>query len=420
MKKNIVVIILAAGKGERMKSGLAKVMHPVCARPMLGYVFDLIQGLKAEETVVVLGHKHEEVSRIVPKGIKVAIQKELKGTADAVKQALRPLRNFKGAILVLYGDNPLLTKETINKLLKHHIDSNPAATLLTAVVDKPAGYGRILRDKYSSLCGIAEEKESDEFQKEIKEINTGIACFNKDDLSFALSRIKPNNRKKEYYLTDAVEILYKNGRLIESVNLSMAEEALGVNSRVDLAKANKIMQKRINKIFMEAGVTLVSPASTHIAYGAKIGRDTVIYPFTVIEKDVKIGKHCSVGPFAHLREGTRLEDDVLAGNFLEITRSKLGSKTLIKHFAYIGDANIGRRANVGAGTVTANFDGKSKSKVVIQDDAFIGSDTVLIAPVKVGKKAKTGAGSVVIKNNNIPAGKIVAGVPAKLITLKKR
>ena len=396
-----------------MKSSTPKVLHPICGRPMLNYCLDLVRSLKADRVIAVLGHKHEEVRKLIPAGIKIAVQKKLLGTADAVKVALSQLGNFKGTVLVLYGDTPLLKKETITKLLKYHRENNLDATLLTAQLDKPSGYGRILRDKYASIRAIVEEKDADDFEKDIKEINTGIVCFNKTSLASVINFIRPNNRKKEYYLTDTISMLYKKGRLVDWVKISDINEALGINSRSELAKANSIMQKRLNEELMKKGVSIVDPDSALISYGVKIGQDSTIYPFTVIENDVKIGKRCFVGPFAHLRSGTILEDDCLAGNFLEIVRSRIGSKTLVKHFSYLGDSQIGKEVNIGAGTVTANFDGKNKNVTVIKDKAFIGSDTVIVAPVKIGKGAKTGAGSVVVRNKNVADGQTVAGVPAR-------
>lgn len=413
IKNNIACIILAAGKGERMKSETPKVLHPICGRPMLGYVMDLVRALKFNKVIAVLGHQHRAVRKFLKPGIKVVIQKRLLGTADAVKQAQSALKDFKGTILVLYADIPLLKKETIKKLLEYHRESNLDATLLTAKIEKPQGYGRILRDKYSSVCGIVEEKDADEFQKDIKEINTGIICFNKDKLYNALRYVRPNNRKKEYYLTDVVSIFYKKGYFIDSVKISDKEEALGINSRQDLACANRIMQRRINEELMREGVSIVDPNSSFISFGTKIGQDTAIYPFTVIENNVRIGKHCQIGPFLHLRDGSIIEDDVVVGNFLEIVRSRISPKTLVKHFGYIGDSRIGRQVNIGAGTVTANFDGRKKSITVIKDGAFIGSDTVLVAPVKIGRRAITGAGAVVVKNKNVPDGVMVVGVPAR-------
>jgi bifunctional UDP-N-acetylglucosamine pyrophosphorylase / glucosamine-1-phosphate N-acetyltransferase len=417
MNKNIACIILAAGKSTRMKSDIPKVLHPICGRPMLGYVLDLVRDLRIKRAIAVLGHRQEEVRKYLAPGIKVVIQKRLLGTADAVRQALPVLKNFKGTILVLYGDNPLLKKETIIKLLAHHIENKPDATLLTAQLDKPTGYGRILRDKYSSISGIAEERDADDFQKDIKEINTGIICFKTDSLTRALKDVRTGNRKKEYYLTDTIGIIYKKGGLVASVKLINIDEALGINSRKDLALANSIMQKQINEGFMQKGVTILDPRSTFINYGVRIGQDTTIYPFTVIERDVKIGRRCFIGPFAHLREGTALGHDVLAGNFLEAVRSKLGAKTLAKHFCYLGDTRIGSRVNIGAGTVTANFDGGKKNVTVIKDRAFIGSDTVLVAPVRIGRQAVIGAGSVVLKN--VAGSVTVAGVPAKVLRNNK-
>lgn len=415
MTKNIACIILAAGRGERMKSALPKVLHPICGRPMLGYVLDLVSTLKFKKVIVVLGHQHQEVKKFLKSGTQVVIQKRLLGTADAVKVAQGALKNFKGTILVLYADNPLLKKETIKKLLNHHIENKLDATLLTAKLEKPQGYGRILRDKYSSICGITEEKDADDYEKDIKEVNTGIMCFNKDKLYDALKYIGVDNRKKEYYLTDIIGIFYKRGYAIDGVGILDIEEALGINSRQELANAGKIIQRRINEELMKAGVTIIDPDSTFIGYGAKIGQDTAISPFTVIESNVKIGKRCQIGPFAHLRDGSVIEDDVVVGNFLEIVRSRISSKTLAKHFGYLGDSRIGRQVNIGAGTVIANFDGKRKNITIVKDKAFIGSDTVLVAPVKIGRGARTGAGTVVTRNKNVADGVTVVGVPAKPI-----
>lgn len=421
MKKNISAIILAAGKGERMKSSLPKVLHPLCSRPMFGYVLDLVKDLKIKGAVAVLGFKQEQVRSVLTPGIKAVVQKRLIGTADAVKQALPALRlRGTGAVLILYADMPLLKKESIDKLVKYHLENNLDATILTAKVDKPVGYGRVLRDKYASICGIVEEKDADDFQKEIKEINTGIICFKKERLAAAIGKIRLNRRKKEYYLTDAIEILYKQGCLVDSVAIGDVNEAIGVNDRLDLARADRIMRSRINELLMKEGVAIIDPASAFISYGVKIGRDSVIYPFTVIERGVRIGKRCSVGPFIHLREGTQIADDVTVGNFLEVVRSRISAKTLIKHFSYIGDSRIGKSVNIGAGTVTANFDGRKKNISVIKDGAFIGSDTVLVAPAKIGRDAVTGAGSVVTKGKAVPDRAVVAGVPAKPILRKNK
>ena len=416
MNKDIAVIILAAGKSTRMKSKLPKVLHKLCGRPVLGYVLDLVAGLKPKQVIAVLGHKQELVRKIIPQGVKIVIQKRLRGTADAVKIGLSALKGFKGTVLILYGDIPLLKKETLKKLLEYHFINNVDATLLTATLKKPFGYGRIMRDKYFSVCGIVEEKDADEVQKDIQEINTGIIAFKKDRLEANLKYIRPNNRKQEYYLTDIIEILAKKDYLVDAVKVEDAQEALGINTRAELAKANLLMQKTLNDKFMQDGVTIVDPASTFINFGTKIGADTVIYPFTVIESSVKIGKRCSVGPFAHLRDGVELGDDVTAGNFIEMVRSRIGAKTFVKHFSYLGDSTVGSNVNIGAGTVTANFDGIKKNYTVIGDNVKIGSDTVIVAPARIGKFAVTGAGSIVIKN--VPEQATVVGVPARI--LKKR
>ena len=241
-------------------------------------------------------------------------------------------------------------------------------------------------------------------------------AFKKEILDRNLKHIRPNNRKKEYYLTDIIGILAKKGCLVEAVKAENLQEALGINTGAELAGANYIMQKRINDKFMQEGVTIVDPATTFISFGTKIGALTVIYPFTVIERDVKIGKRCSVGPFAHLREAVRLGNDVTAGNFIEMVRAKIGAKTFVKHFSYIGDSSVGASVNIGAGTVTANFDGLKKHYTIIKDKVNIGSDTVIVAPARIGRSATTGAGSVVTKN--VPDNAVVAGVPAR--TLRKK
>ncbi|MBL7151399.1 MAG: NTP transferase domain-containing protein [Candidatus Omnitrophica bacterium] len=414
---NIAIIILAAGKGRRMKSALPKALHPICGRPMLGYVLDLARSLGAEKTVVVTGHKSEEVRKIIPAGkTKIVLQKKLLGSGDAVKKGLEPLKGFKGTVLVLYADVALLKKETLKKLLKYHRENELDATILSAQLNKPAGYGRVLRDEYCAVRAVVEEKDANDAQKEIKEINTGIICFNKEKLDAVLKGVKLNKRKKEYYLTDTIGIFYKKGFLADAIKADDADEVMGVNSRVELSRANALMQQRINRDFMEKGISIIAPRQTFINHGVKIGRDSIIYPFSVIDSNVKIGRRCSVGPFVHLRENTALQDDVVAGNFIEIVRSKLGAGTLAKHLCYIGDSRIGRRVNIGAGSVTANFDGKKKNLTVINNGAFIGSNTVLVAPVKIGRQAVTGAGSAVVKN--VPDNKVVVGVPARV--LKRR
>ncbi len=419
MNKNIAAIILAAGKSTRMKSETPKVLHPLCGRPMLSYVLDLAKDLKLSHTYVVVGHKKELLEDLLDEyKVKSIYQDRLLGTADAIRRAEGVLRNFHGNILVLYGDQPLLKKETLKNLIQRHIQTNASATILTAHPANPAGYGRIVRNQYAGITAIVEDKDASGEQKSISEINTGIICFKKDPLFKALVKIRPENAKKEYYLTDCIKIMADEGLSVESVSIhDDIGQAQGINSRADLAQAQKLMRGRILEKYMESGVSIVDPETTYINAGCKIGQDTIIYPFTVIENDVKIGKFCQLGPFCHLRPHTVIEDKTVIGNFTEVARSRIGKDVFMKHFSYLGDTFVGRNVNIGCGTVTANFDGKNKLKTFIGEGAFIGSDTILRAPVKIGKKAVTGAGSVVTKD--VKPGVVVAGVPARQIKSKR-
>ncbi len=415
MSKNFACIILAAGKGTRMKSETPKVLHKICGRPMLAYVLDLAEDLKIDAKVVVTGHGKELLGGLLSEyKAKSVYQDKLLGTADAVRRTEGLLKNFKGHCIILYGDQPLLKLEVLKDLIKKHIATGAGATILTAYTQNPYGYGRIIRNNFSRIQEIVEEKDATGAQREISEVNTGIICFKKDLLFKIIKEIKPNNAKKEYYLTDTIKIIAQRGLVAEShIIVEDIEQAQGINNRGDLAQAQKIMNSNMIAKFMEDGVTIVDPNATYIDYGCKIGQDTIIYPFTVIEKNVKIGKFCSIGPFCHLRGETVVRDKVTVGNYTEITRSRVGEGTFMKHFSYLGDAFVSENVNIGCGTVTANFDGKNKQKTFVGKGAFIGSDTVIVAPIKVGEGAITGAGSVVTKD--VKSGKIVAGVPAKEI-----
>lgn len=396
-----------------MKSAIPKVLHLLAGRPMLSYVLDLAKELKLAKTFVVVGHKRELLTDLLDAyKAKSIYQDTLLGTADAIKRAESALQNFSGNILVLYGDQPLLRRESLEQLIERHCQSNAAVTVLSAYVGNPLGYGRIIRDNYAQIKAIVEEKDATQEQKNISEINTGIICFKKQLLFKAIAKIKPNNAKKEYYLTDCIKIMAAEGLKIESVSLKGdAREAQGINTMIDLAQAQKIMRERILEDFMLKGVAIVDPDTTHIAPDCKIGQDTIIYPFTIIEKDVTIGKFCSIGPFCHLRPETVIEDKAVIGNFTELTRSHIGQNSFMKHFSYLGDTKTGERVNIGCGTVVANFDGKKKQKTIIGKGAFIGCDTILRAPVKIGRYGITGAGSVVIKD--VKDADVVVGVPAK-------
>jgi bifunctional UDP-N-acetylglucosamine pyrophosphorylase/glucosamine-1-phosphate N-acetyltransferase len=416
MNKNLAVIILAAGKGVRMKSELPKVLHPIAGRPMLGYVLDLAIGLNPKFAICVLGHRSEMVRDYIKKQklkLKIVIQKRPLGSADAVKQAKSILRDFRGTVLVLYADNPLFKTQTAKDLIKYHQQAQASGTLLVAALNKPKGYGRIIRDNSYNILRIVEETEANEYEKDIKEINTGICCYSKERLFWALNRVKLSSRKREYYLTDIVGILHKQGEIIESLRLEDHREAIGINRQADLPQAERVMQQRLLESLAERGVRIVDPDSTRVCWDTRIEAGTIVFPFTVIESNVKIGKDCRIGPFCHLRSGAVMQDNSEIGNFTEVSRSKIGQGTTAKHFCYLGDSYIGKGVNVGAGTVTANFDGKKKAVTTIEDKAFIGSGTILVAPVKVGRSARTGAGSVVTKHKNVPPNKTVVGVPAK-------
>ena len=418
MNNNLAVIILAAGRGERMKSELPKVLHPIAGRPMLGYVLDLVKALKPKFKICVLGHKSKEVTEFIKKqkdNIGIVIQKRLLGSADAVKQARTVLKGFKGTILVLYADTPLLKPQTIKRLIQHHSQTHASVTLMVASLDEPGGYGRIIRDSSYNIMRIAEDAGANEYEKDIKEINSGISCYDKEKLFWALNRVKLNRRKKEYYLTSVIQILREQNAIIESLRLEDLREATGINRQADLSQVEKVMQQRLLKNLMDKGIRIVDPSSTWVSWDTQIKSGSIVYPFTVIESNVKIGKNCRIGPFCHLRKAVVIQDNSAVGNFTEVSRSRIGSRTAAKHFCYLGDSRIGNKVNIGAGTVTANFDGKKKSVTTIRNGAFIGSDTILIAPVKVGRRAKTGAGSVVTKNKNVPANKTVVGMPAKPI-----
>lgn len=404
-----------------MNSNVPKVLHKVSGKPMLKFMLDLLHQLGIARSIVVVGHQAEKVKKIL-KGTKTKAvrQPKLLGSADAVWQTRNYFSNFKGNTLIVYGDTPLVSYRSLKNLVQSHKTNQASCTILTAILKNPTGFGRIVRGEDNQIVKIIEEQDADTYQKAIGEINVGAYCFKAKDLFSALEKIRPDNVKKEYYLTDTIEVLSKTKGRIESVSAQAEEEALGVNSRSDLSRANTIINKRNVERFVSEGATIIDPATTYLYGDIEVGRDTIIYPHSIIEGKVKIGRTCQIGPFAHLRSGTILEDGAQIGNFVEVVRSRIGSDTKIKHHSYIGDAVIGKGVNVGAGTIIANYDGKNKNTTFIGDGAFIGVGTILIAPVKIGRKAVTGAGSVVTKNKDVPAGVTVAGVPAKVLKKKKK
>ncbi|MFQ6049263.1 MAG: bifunctional N-acetylglucosamine-1-phosphate uridyltransferase/glucosamine-1-phosphate acetyltransferase, partial [Phycisphaerae bacterium] len=322
-------------------------------------------------------------------------QKEQLGTGHAVMACREELRDFEGNLVVLAGDSPLLGSQTLRLVVDKHEQEHAAATLGTAVLEDPSGYGRILRDAYGNLQGIVEDSDCEAAQRAIKEVNCSCYCFDKRLLFEALEQIKPENVKGEYYLTDALEILIRRGHRAVAVTAVSAEDALGVNSRQQLAQVSKIMQRRVQEALMNRGVTIVDPVNTWIDARAEIGQDTVIYPFTYIHGLVRIGRRCSVGPFAYLREGTVLGDDVVVGVFTELKNAVLAEQARARHHSYIGDAYIGRRVNVGAGTIVANFDGHQIHRTRVEDDTYIGSGSTLVAPLTLRAGSRVEPGSVV-------------------------
>ncbi|MBL7158015.1 MAG: bifunctional N-acetylglucosamine-1-phosphate uridyltransferase/glucosamine-1-phosphate acetyltransferase [Candidatus Omnitrophica bacterium] len=412
--KNVAAIILAAGLGTRMKSSIPKVLHKVHSRPMLELVLNALRKAGIKNKLLVISPETRSVKKAFPY-LKVALQPRPLGSGDALRHTKKYFSRFKGDIIVICGDTPLINAERIKSLLAKHRKSRSSCTILTVDTDDPSGYGRIIKDDSGEVLKIVEEKDLPDYERNIKEINVGLYCFNKKDLFEHLKKIKINPKKKEYYLTDIVELLKASKKKVSSVLSDNSDEALGINSKNDLAKANDIMRKKTISKFMEQGVIVTDPDSTFIDTSAKIGKDTVIHRNTIIESGVSIGSFCEIGPFARIRPGTRIDDNAEIGNFVELVRTKIGRGTKAKHMSYLGDAHIGKGVNVGAGTITANFDGKNKNKTVIGDRAFIGVGAILIAPVRIGKGATVGAGSVVTRNKHVPAGKTVVGVPARLL-----
>jgi len=380
-----------------MNTQMAKVLHEVCGRPMLAYVLDACRKIGVTKIYVVVGFSAEQVEERFESfdDIVWARQQEQLGTAHAVLCCKEYLRDFKGQTLVLCGDGPLIRAETLKVLVQKHEVEQPAATLATAVLDDPAGYGRIIRDAYGNIQGIVEHGDCTKEQLAIREVNPSYYLFNNEVLFEALEKVKPDNVKQEYYLTDVLSLILATGHKIVAITAVRPEEAMGVNSRRELSVASKIMQRRIQQELMENGVTIVDPDNTWIDARAQIGQDTVIEPFTYIHGEVRIGQGCRVGPFAYVRSGTVLENDVVLGVFAEIKNSTLADGVRARHHSYIGDATVGHNVNVGAGSITANYDGKTVSRTTIGNDCYIGSGAILVAPLELKDGSHIDAGTVV-------------------------
>ncbi|MBI4583920.1 MAG: bifunctional N-acetylglucosamine-1-phosphate uridyltransferase/glucosamine-1-phosphate acetyltransferase [Planctomycetes bacterium] len=410
----VMSIILAAGKGTRMVSDLPKVLHPLMGAPLLEYMLDKVEALGCSPNAVVVGYKHELVRAAFPgRHVIWAHQHEQLGTGHAATMGVEALP-LDGEALILNGDLPLLTLKTLEGLLAAHRQNAADVTLLTCVKSDPYGYGRIQRhDKTGKVVAIAEEKDASPEVKRIKEINVGVYVFRMPVFRECYAQVRPDNVQKEYYLTDVVVAASRLGKRLETCATSTEEEIAQVNSRGEMAQVSRLIRLQILEDLMAQGVTIDDPHTTYIEKGVRIGKDARILPFTYIERGVDIAPGCEIGPFTHLRPGTVLQEGASLGNFVEIKASVIGEETKVRHMTYIGDATIGKKVNVGAGTIFANFDGRQKNKSVVKDGAFIGCGTIFVAPVTMGEEAVTGAGAVVTKGKNVPDRTVVVGVPAR-------
>lgn len=442
---DVTVVVLAAGQGKRMKSDLPKVMHPLAGWPMVRYVRDTALALDPARLAVVVGHGAELVRAALGEDLAYATQAEQLGTGHAVRQAEALAAGRAGTVLVLYGDSPLIRPETLRQMVEQHEAQGVAATLLTFRPDDPTGYGRIVRDAETGrVRAIVEHKQATPQQRAIGEVNGGVMCFRDAWLWPNLARLR-RSPAGEFYLTDLVEIAAQGGEAVAAFPLADPLEIIGLDNRLKLAQAEVEMRRRINERWMLAGVTLVHPETTYIEAGVEIGADTVLWPNTLLQGQTRIGRTCTlgpgsvvrdseigdrcrvelsvvesavmeddsdVGPFGHLRKGARLGAGAHMGNFGEIKNSYLGPGAKMGHFCYLGDATVGAGANIGAGTITCNYDGVKKHPTEIGAGAFIGSDTMLVAPVTVGEGSRTGAGSVVTRD--VPPGQVAYGVPARI------
>lgn len=403
---DIKAVILAAGKGTRMKSETTpKVLHQIMGKTLLGYVLDNVKNFVSEEYVIV-GHHAQEVENFVKsnyENAKTVLQSPQLGTGHAVSMVCPDLQNYDGLVLILCGDTPLVQEETLKKFVEYHKSQNSDITVMSTLFDNPTGYGRIIREQDNSLQCIVEEKDANPEQKAVKEVNAGIYCLNWGKIKDAFGQLKSNNAQGEYYLTDIISWGKTKALKVNAYILENSDEIYGINSRLNLAQAAKMMNHRNLERYMINGVTIVDPDSTWISEDTEIGQDTIVYPFTYIEGKNTIGKSCKIGPCAHFRGNVEVCDNVKVGNFVEVKKAKISSNTNIGHLSYIGDSELGEYVNIGAGTITANYNPltKEKTKTILKDNVKIGSNTVLVAPITVEEGANIGAGTVVTKD--IPA-----------------
>lgn len=437
---NTYAIVLAAGQGTRMKSNLYKVLHPVCGKSMVAHVIDNIGELGTERIVTIVGHGAEKVEETLGDKSEYALQQEQLGTAHAVQQAETLLGDLDGTTIVVCGDTPLIRSETMSALIEHHKASAAKATILTAITDNPTGYGRIIRAENGQVLRNVEQKDATVEEQQVTEINTGTYCFDNRALFDALKKVRNENAQGEYYLPDVIGILQSEGSSVAAYATEEFSETLGINDRVVLAEAEQVMRQRLAEQHMRNGVTIINPDNTYISADAKIGRDTILQPGTMIEGDTVIGEECTigpnsqivnsvigdrttihssvvrdskigtdtnVGPFAHIRPETDLGNGVRIGNFVEVKKSTFGDGSKAAHLSYIGDANVGSAVNFGCGTIVVNYDGKKKHLTTVEDDAFIGCNSNLIAPVTIGEGAYVAAGSTISKN--VPKDSLAIG-----------
>ena len=386
---------MAAGKGTRMKSKNSKLVQKIYGKEIVKRAVENAEKAGVKDIVAVVGYKKEEVMKVLGDNIKYAFQDEMLGTGHAVMQAKEYLKGKKGKVLVLNGDVPLIRPETLNKLIEKSIENKEYATLLTAIYDDPTGYGRIVRDEGGNIEGIVEEKDTTEEQKKITEINAGIYCFDIEALLEALEKITPNNKQGEYYITDVIQIMNNRGLKTGAVIVEDNTEILGINDRIQLGILTKVLQMRINTELMKHGVTIEDTNTTYIYDDVEIGMDTVIHPNTTIKSGVIIGEDCEIGPNSYIREGCKLANKVKIGSFVEIKKAIIGEGTKVPHLSYMGDCEIGEKCNIGCGTITCNYDGFNKSKTIIGNHSFIGSNTNLVAPVTLGDNTFIAAGSTI-------------------------
>ncbi len=419
MSRDLQGVLLAAGRGTRMRSDLPKVLHEVFGRPLLDYPLEILGQVGIPRPLVIVGWEKEKVRSHLEGRAETLVQSPQLGTGHAVQVAKRKIGRFTRNLLIWPADMILVKKKTVERLIACHRESRPRVTILSSFLVDPTGYGRIVR-RGGRVVGIREELDASPEEKRIHEVNTGIYLFEPRALFESLEKIRPANRKKEYYLTDTIRLIEEGGGRVEALPYASPAEAQGINSQADLAQTFKALSQETIRKLQRQGVTIVSPEQTFIAPGVQIGRDTVIYPWTYIERKVRIGRACQIGPFAKIRSGSALGDGVVIGSFVEVVRSRIGKKVLAKHLTYLGDAVVGEGANIGAGTITANYDGKRKNKTRIGRKAFIGVDTLFIAPVRVGNHAQTGAGAVLTRGTRVGKGEIFAGVPARPLKKKQQ